>query len=234
MNNTPKHIAIIMDGNRRWARKKGLGAVAGHKHATDYNVEELIEACGSLGVNYLTLWAFSTENWNRDKREVEGVLKLFRRALEEKVDRFIEKGARLQIIGDISRFPEDIRDGLDQAIQKSKDNSKIIVTFALNYGGRDEIVRAVRKIIESGTHESEVDEKLISSQLDTANMPDPELIIRTGGEQRMSGFMAWQGVYSEYYFTDILFPDFGKQELEDALDEYTRRERRFGAGQYKK
>lgn len=233
VSNIPNHVAIIMDGNRRWAKKRGLGAVAGHRRATDYNVEELIEKCGEMGIKYLTLWAFSTENWKRDKREIEGVLKLFRRAIREKVAKFVEKGAKLQVIGDLSRFPEDIRKGLDEAIEKSEGNTKIVVTFALNYGGRDEMVRAVRKIVDSGVNASEVNEELISSNLDTKGMPDPDLIIRTGGVFRMSGFMAWQGVYSEYYFTDTLFPDFDKNELEKALIEYGKRERRFGGGKFK-
>lgn len=224
-NKIPEHVGIIMDGNRRWARKRGLSAVKGHAYAVDTVTEELIERAGERGVKYLTLWAFSTENWNRDKQEVEGLMKLFRKALVTKVERFIEKGARLQLIGDMSRFPEDIRKGMEEAIEKSSSNNKIVVTFALNYGGRDEIVRAVNKLVGEG---EKIDEEGFSKLLDTAEMPDPDLIIRTGGEKRLSGFLPWQGTYAELLFVDTLFPDFGPDELDKAIEEYQGRQRRFG------
>jgi len=215
--NIPNHIAIIMDGNRRWAKKRGLAAVAGHAFAVDSVVEQLIERAGELGVKYLTLWAFSTENWGREKDEVEGIMSLFRKALMTKVQKFIEKGARLRMIGDISRFAPDIQEGMKKAMKASEQNTKIMVTFALNYGGRDEIKRAVEK--------GGVD---FEKYLDTAGMPDPDLIIRTGGEQRLSGFLMWQSAYSELYFTETLFPDFGPKELDTAIEEYQGRQRRFG------
>lgn len=215
--NIPNHIAIIMDGNRRWAKQRGLAAVAGHAFAVDSVVEQLIERAGELGVKYLTLWAFSTENWGREKDEVEGIMSLFRKALMTKVQKFIEKGARLRMIGDISRFAPDIQDGMKKAMKASEQNTKIMVTFALNYGGRDEIKRAVEK--------GGVD---FEKYLDTAGMPDPDLIIRTGGEQRLSGFLMWQSAYSELYFTETLFPDFGPKELDTAIEEYQGRQRRFG------
>ena len=215
--NIPNHIAIIMDGNRRWAKQRGLAAVAGHAFAVDSVVEQLIERAGELGVKHLTLWAFSTENWGRDKEEVEGVMNLFRKALMTKVQKFIEKGARLRMIGDISRFAPDIQEGMNKAMKASEQNTKIMVTFALNYGGRDEIKRAVEK--------GGVD---FEKYLDTAGMPDPDLIIRTGGEQRLSGFLMWQSAYSELYFTETLFPDFGPKELDTAIEEYQGRQRRFG------
>ncbi len=215
--NIPNHIAIIMDGNRRWAKKRGLAAVAGHAFAVDSVVEQLIERAGELGVKYLTLWAFSTENWGREKDEVEGIMSLFRKALMTKVQKFIEKGARLRMIGDISRFAPDIQEGMKKAMKASEQNTKITVTFALNYGGRDEIKRAVEK--------GGVD---FEKYLDTAGMPDPDLIIRTGGEQRLSGFLMWQSAYSELYFTETLFPDFGPKELDTAIEEYQGRQRRFG------
>ena len=214
--NIPNHIAIIMDGNRRWAKKRVLAAVAGHAFAVDSVVEQLIERAGELGVKYLTLWAFSTENWGREKDEVEGIMSLFRKALMTKVQKFIEKGARLRMIGDISRFAPDIQDGMKKAMKASEQNTKIMVTFALNYGGRDEIKRAVEK--------GGVD---FEKYLDTAEMPDPDLIIRTGGEQRLSGFLMWQSAYSELYFTETLFPDFGPKELDTAIEEYQVRQRRF-------
>lgn len=215
--NIPNHIAIIMDGNRRWAKQRGLAAVAGHAFAVDSVVEQLIERAGELGVKYLTLWAFSTENWGREKDEVEGIMSLFRKALMTKVQKFIEKGARLRMIGDISRFAPDIQEGMNKAMKASGQNTKIMVTFALNYGGRDEIKRAVEK--------GGVD---FEKYLDTAGMPDPDLIIRTGGEQRLSGFLMWQSAYSELYFTETLFPDFGPKELDTAIEEYQGRQRRFG------
>ncbi|RKY70955.1 MAG: di-trans,poly-cis-decaprenylcistransferase [Candidatus Latescibacterota bacterium] len=216
----PKHVGIIMDGNRRWAKKKGLGVVAGHVRAVDEVVEKLIERAGEREVEYLTLWAFSTENWNRDVGELKGIMKLFRRALASKVEKFIKQGARLKMIGDMSRFDEDIQEGMRQAEEMSKNNTKIVVTFALNYGGRDEILRAVEKSKKNGGG--------IEDNLDTVGMPDPDLIIRTGGEKRLSGFLTWQSVYSELYFTDILFPDFFPEELDKALEEFQNRQRRFG------
>lgn len=221
----PKHVAVLMDGNRRWARKQGLSAIKGHAYAVERVVEELIERAGERGIEYLTLWAFSTENWTRDRKEVEGLMNLFRKALVTKVEKFIEKGARLRLIGDMSKFAPDIQEGMEKAIAASEKNDKIVVTFALNYGGRDEIVRAVNKAIKRGEL---IDEAGLGQLLDTAGMPDPDLIIRTGGEQRLSGFMAWQATYAEFYFTEVLFPDFTPKELDKALEEYQVRQRRFG------
>jgi undecaprenyl diphosphate synthase len=213
----PKHVAIIMDGNRRWAKAQGMNILSGHAYAMDEVVEKLIESAGELGIEYLTLWAFSTENWGREKDEVAGLMNLFRKALMTKVDTFIAKGARLKMLGDMTKFSPDIQDGMKQAMKKSETNTKITVAFALNYGGRDEIMRAV----ETGGTEFE-------KHLDTAGMPDPDLIIRTGGEQRLSGFLMWQSAYSELYFTDTLFPDFDTDKLQEAVEEYQRRQRRFG------
>jgi len=213
----PKHVGIIMDGNRRWARKRGRTAIAGHAEAVDKVVEKLIEHAGERGVKYLTLWTFSTENWGREKDEVEGLMNLFRKALMTKVERFIAKGARLCLIGDMERFALDIQKGMKKAMAESEKNDKITVTFALNYGGRDEIKRAVAK----GGVEFE-------KYLDTAGMPEPDLIIRTGGEQRTSGFLMWSACYAEWYFTTVLFPDFTPAEFDLALAEYARRQRRFG------
>jgi undecaprenyl diphosphate synthase len=226
----PKHVAIIMDGNRRWAKKRGLPAIAGHAEAVDHTVETLIERAGELGVKYLTLWAFSTENWGREATEVTGLMNLFRKALMTKVERFITQGARLQLIGDMSRFAPDIQDGMKQAVAASEHNDKITVTFALNYGGRDEIVRAVVRCMnqDSRFKIQELDQDVFACYLDTAGMPDPDLIIRTGGEQRLSGFLLWQAAYSELLFVDTLFPDFGPAELDAAIENYQGRQRRFG------
>lgn len=215
--NIPNHIAIIMDGNRRWAKAKGLPVIAGHAYAVEKTVEELIERAGELGVEYLTLWAFSTENWGRAEDEVTGVMNLFRKALQNKVGKFIEKGARLRLIGDMSRFSSDIQEGMKRAMLASEKNTKITVAFALNYGGRDEIKRAVQ-----------VGGADFEKNLDTYEMPDPDLIIRTGGEQRTSGFLMWSGAYAEWYFTDLLFPDFTPEKLDLAIEEYQNRQRRFG------
>lgn len=213
----PKHVGIIMDGNRRWAKARGMNPLAGHSKAMEETVENLIEAAGELGVEYLTMWAFSTENWGRAEEEVSGLMNLFRKALMTKVDKFISKGARLKIIGDMSKFSPDIQEGMKLAMKKSESNTKITVAFALNYGGRDEIRRAVQK----GWPDFE-------KYLDTAMMPDPDLIIRTGGEQRLSGFLMWSSPYSELYFTDTLFPDFDKTKLQAAIEEFEKRQRRFG------
>lgn len=231
-NQTPKHVAIIMDGNRRWAKKQGLASIAGHAYAVDKVVEEIIEKAGEMGIKYLTLWAFSTENWQRDREEVSGLMNLFRKALMTKVEKFIAKGARLKMIGDISRFAPDIQEGMRAAEKKSQMNDKITVTFALNYGGRDEIVRAIGKMLNDPTRSDLVGLRLqdqtLERYLDTAGMPDPDLIIRTGGEQRTSGFLMWQSAYSEWYFTDKLFPEFTPAELEKAVEEYQGRQRRYG------
>ena len=228
-NTIPKHVAIIMDGNRRWAKKQGLAAVAGHQYATDHVVENLIERAGELGVQYLTLWAFSTENWGREKTEVDGIMNMFRNALVTKVKKFIEQGARLRMIGDMSRFSLDIQEGMKKAMAASEKNDKITVTFALNYGGRDEILRAIRRGIQDSRFKiQDLNEETFSSLLDTAGTPDPDLIIRTGGEERMSGFLMWQAAYAEYYFTETLFPEFTPEKFDAAIEDFQKRQRRFG------
>ena len=213
----PKHVAIIMDGNRRWAKKQGLSAIAGHNYVVDQVIEPIIERCGDLGIEYLTLWAFSTENWGRDPIELSGLMALFKRGIMEKLGGLIKKGARLRMIGDLSKFSPDLQEGMRKAIKESEGNTKINVMFALNYGGRDEIVRAVGK----GGVEFE-------KYLDTVGMSDPDLIIRTGGEQRLSGFMMWQSAYSELYFTKTLMPDLTIEKFDLAIEEYQNRQRRFG------
>ena len=225
MSDLPKHIAIVMDGNRRWAKQKGLDPSAGHRRVVEYTAEALIEKCVEIGVPYLTLWAWSSENWKRSKLEVTGIMKLFRWALETQAKKLIKKGARIKVIGDLSKFPDDIRTGMEKLMEASKDNSKITVTYGLNYGGRDEIVRAVNDIDLSENHIVEED---ISKHLDTAGMPDPDLWIRPGGEKRLSGFMIWQVAYAELYFSNLLMPDFGPEALDKAIEEYMQRQRRFG------
>ncbi|MBI2611621.1 di-trans,poly-cis-decaprenylcistransferase [Candidatus Gottesmanbacteria bacterium] len=237
LNNTPQHVAIIMDGNRRWARKKNLPVLGGHQYALDHTVEELVETAGGLGIKYITFWAWSTENWGRNQKEVSGIMKLLLYAIKSKVEKFNKKGARLKVIGDISKFSDSIQKGIHESIEKTNQNDKITVIFALNYGGRDEILRAIKKLnaktpsrwpnglLEGG---GSITEQMFSQLLDTSDIPDPDMIIRTGGEKRLSGFMLWQSEYSELYFTDVLFPDFKKKELKKAVEWFSQRNRRFG------
>ncbi len=223
----PNHIAIIMDGNRRWARSHGWEAIRGHEYVVDNVIEPLVDRCIELGIPYLTLWAFSTENWERDKSEIEGMMKLFRRAFEKKVEDLHKKGVQLRIIGNIDRFPEDIAQSAKKWVEISKDNSKITVSFALNYGGREEILTAISKLAAPGKNGTITAEEF-EQHLSTSGMPDPDLIIRPGGQLRLSGFLPWQSVYAELYFTDVLMPEFTAPELDEALEDYASRQRRFG------
>lgn len=227
-NNLPKHIAIIMDGNRRWARKRGLNPAKGHEFAALNTVEPLIEKCGELGIPYVTFWAWSTENWKREPDEVDGIFYAFRLGLKSLAKRFISKGAKLNILGDINKFPADIVTKVKEILKTSLKNHKITVNFALHYGGRDEILRAVKKIISEKIDFDKIDEKIFSEHLDTAGMPDPDIVIRTGGEQRTSGYLPWQSVYSELFFTKTLFPDFSPAKLQHIICKYQQRERRMG------
>lgn len=224
----PKHIAIIMDGNRRWARSHGLEIIRGHEYVVDKVIEPLTDRCIELGIPYLTLWAFSTENWKRDKAEIEGMMCLFRKAFERKTEDLHAKGVRMQILGDIEKFPGDIAEQAKKWAKLSEKNAKITISFALNYGGRQEILRGIHRAAQQGLDLSSITEEQFSALLDTAKVPDPDLIIRPGGQLRLSGFMPWQSVYSELYFSDTLMPDFGAQELDLALEEYQARQRRFG------
>lgn len=227
----PQHIAIIMDGNRRWAKQHGLAVLKGHSYVTDHVIEPLVDRCIELQIPYLTLWAFSTENWQRDEQEVQGLLQIFRKAFQKSVEELHRKGVKLNMIGNLERFPADIQVGVKEWIDKSYSNTKITVTFALNYGGRDEITRAVNKALhhqQTTGAVAQLTESEIANQLDTAGLPDPDLIIRPGGEKRLSGFLAWQAVYAELYFTDVLMPDFSPLELDKALADFANRRRRFG------
>jgi undecaprenyl diphosphate synthase len=228
MQSTLKHVAIMMDGNRRWARAKGMPPIKGHEYAANNTIEPLIEKCVDMGIPYVTFWAFSTENWKRDEKEVKGILDIFRFAFGTLALRFIARGAKLRILGDMSRFPEDIAKKTLDMIGKSSKNNKITVSFALNYGGRDEITRAIKKIVSEKIPAGDITETVISDHLDTVGMPDPDLVIRTGGEQRTSGYLPWQSVYSEYVFTPTLFPDFTPDKFVTAIDDYLSRDRRFG------
>ena len=228
----PKHVAIIMDGNRRWAAERGLGAMAGHKRVVEKVLEPLIEKGGELGIEYMTFWAWSSENWSRPEKEVGGIMKLFVWALKHKVKKLIEKGARLRVIGDTDKFSKEIREGLEKAVKASEKNTEINVTLAINYGGRDEILRAVKRAVVVGHKPDDLNKETLAKFLDTAGMPDPDLIIRPGGAKRLSGFMLWQSEYSELYFTDVLMPDFGPDELEKVVGAFGRRSRRYGGGSF--
>lgn len=215
-----------MDGNRRWAKANGLPILEGHRRVSTVVLEELIEHAAKMGVTYLTLWAFSTENWKRDTNEVTGIMTIFRHGLKTMGMKMHKKGVRIQMIGDMSKFPSDIQQSLNQFIELTKNNTAITVVFALNYGGRDEIVRAVNKAIKS--HATRVGHDDFSRLLDTQGIPDPELIIRTGGEQRTSGFLLWQSEYSEWIFPSWYMPDFTPARFDELIEEFNARKRRFG------
>jgi len=230
--NGPRHVAFIMDGNRRWARSNKLKALQGHTKGADI-IRPLVEYCAEYGISYLTFWAFSTENWKRDEQEVEHLMNLFRSFITGDLMRdLMENGVKLTTIGDLSKFPEDIVRSIENVVDKSKNNTKITVIMALNYGGREEILHAIKsmqKSIGNSVSSTEnVTEEEFEKYLYTAGVPDPDIIIRTGGEMRLSGHLPWQSVYSELFFTDTLWPDFTKDELGNILEEYKRRERRFG------
>lgn len=220
----PTHIAVMMDGNRRWARERGLPVLEGHRKVANDILEPLIEYAAKQGVKYITLWAFSTENWNRSEQEVRGIMQIFRHVIRKRWQKLHEKGVRIRVIGDISKFPEDIHSALTKVIKQTKNNTKITTIFALNYGGRDEILRAIKKLKNT----TRVHEKEFSSLLDTSGIPDPEIIVRTGGEQRLSGFLLWQSQYSELYFPSWYMPEFTPEKLDEVIDEYKKRNRRFG------
>lgn len=232
MTSIPAHVAIIMDGNRRWATQKGLAAVKGHDKAARDVIEPIVDRAIELGVSFLTFWAFSTENWKRDKAEISALMGIFREGLKKLGMKLHEKGVRLNIIGEMGKFPKDIQEKSRYYLDMSRGNKKITVSFALNYGGRDEILRAIKRLLQAVSGKrlavSELTEESFGQFLDTAGIPDPDLIIRTGGELRLSGYFPWQSVYSELYFTDTLWPDFTPAEFDKAIEEFQRRERRFG------
>ncbi len=231
MDNIPQHIAIIMDGNGRWAKKRALPRKAGHKAGAE-TLEKIIGHCSKLGVKHLTVYAFSTENWKRSQEEVDAIMDLLRQYLNVYFKRFLKDNIRLRVIGDRSRLAQDIQESIMENENRTKDKDGLCVHIALNYGGRDELCRAVKKAakdVETGNLKAEeITEDVIASYLDTADVPDPELVIRTSGEERISNFLLWQVAYSEFYFTDALWPDFTDKMLEEAIYDYQNRERRFG------
>lgn len=227
----PEHIAIILDGNGRWAAKRNIPRAMGHKAGCE-TLEGIVEDCARLGVKYLTVYAFSTENWKRSKEEVSALMQLFRLYAVKLMKVASDNNVRVKMIGDKSRFDKDIAKSIDSLVESTKDNTGLTFVFAVNYGGRDELKRAVRHIavdVAAGRLEPEsIEEATISDYLDTAGMPEPDLLIRTSGELRISNFLLWQIAYAEIYVTDVLWPDFHRNELMQAIEAYNKRERRFG------
>ena len=223
----PTHIAIIMDGNGRWAISRGLPRLAGHRAGTE-NLRKVIEACVEFDVQYLTLYAFSTENWGRPLEEVQGLMRILEDVIDRELKKLHEQGVRLLHLGHLDKLKPSLRQKVLNAIEYTKDNQRLTLCVAFNYGGRDEIVCAIQDMIENGVKPEDVTDELVGKFLFTAGVPDPDLIIRTSGELRGSNFLIWQGAYSEWYFTPTYWPDFGKDELARALEEYKHRQRRFG------
>ena len=229
--NVPEHIAIIMDGNGRWAKERGLPRVQGHRAGAE-SVREAVAACSELGVKYLTLYAFSSENWNRPKAEVDALMKLLERFLKEKTPEILSKNVRLQAIGRIDLLPESCRKQLNKSIESSAENDGLTLILALSYGGREEIIDGVKSVLRA-VQDGHIDEAMITpelfdSHLYTRYFPDPDLMIRTSGEMRISNFLLWQLSYSEFYVTRKNWPDFRRNDLEEAIAEYNRRHRRYG------
>lgn len=230
--NIPKHVAIIMDGNRRWAKKRGLPTQLGHSEGAS-TLEKVADACSELGIEYLTVYAFSTENWKRSNDEVDYLMKLLAKHIKDFDKRIKSRDIRFRMVGDINRLNSELQEGICAIEERTKDNKGLTVNIAINYGGRAEITYVSKMIAEEIRNGSlqveDIDENVISKYLQTKDSPDPELIIRTGGENRLSGFLLWQSAYSELYFTEVLWPDFNKDELEKAIMEYNNRKRNFGA-----
>jgi undecaprenyl diphosphate synthase len=223
----PRHVAMIMDGNGRWAARRGLERIAGHERGTE-NIRRITQAAAELGIEYLTLWAFSTENWRRPADEIAGIMRILGEAIDREVDELDRQGAQLRHIGSLEGLAPHLRQAVLAAIARTRHNDRLILTLAFNYGGRQEIVAAVRDIVASGALPQDIDEETIAAHLFTGDMPDPDLIIRTSGEIRMSNFLLWQSAFAELYFTPVLWPDFGPDDLRAAVAAYGQRERRFG------
>jgi len=225
--NIPKHVAIIMDGNGRWAKARGLPRTEGHRAGTE-NLRRILRAAVRNGIEVLTIYAFSTENWSRPRAEVRMLLRILETVIDRELDELNAEGVQLRHIGELDGISGGLQKKIHKAMELTKNNTRLIVNIAFNYGGRDEIVHAVRRIIEDGIPADQVNEALIDSYLYTGGLPDPDLIIRTSGELRVSNFLIWQGAYSEYYATPVFWPDFDETELKRALASYAQRKRRFG------
>lgn len=229
--NIPQHVAIILDGNGRWAKAKGMPRNYGHAQGSK-NVEKICEEAWRMGIKYLTVYAFSTENWNRPKEEVNALMKLLRNYMKTCLKTAVKNDMKVRVIGDITKLDEDIQKRILELEEATKNNGGLNFQIAINYGSRDEITRAVRTLAEDVKEgklmPEEVNEACIERYLDTHDIPDPDLLIRTSGEQRLSNYLLWQLAYTEFYFTDVPWPDFSKQELEKAIEQYNRRDRRYG------
>ncbi len=225
--NIPQHVAIIMDGNGRWALSRNLPRLAGHRAGTE-NLRRILTASVEFGIQYLTLYAFSTENWGRPVEEVRGLMRILENVIDRELNELNEQGVQLRHIGRLDRLKPSLKQKVLDAIELTKDNRRLVLNVAFNYGGRDEIVWAIRHMIEDGVAPEDVTVDLVNQYLFTAGVPDPDLIIRTSGELRGSNFLIWQGAYAEWYFTPIYWPDFDKEALHKAILEYSQRDRRFG------
>lgn len=226
-NSIPYHVAIIMDGNRRWAKSRGLKSTEGHRAGYE-NFKKIAEECRKIGVKILTVFAFSTENWKRPQIEVSFLMDLLFNGIKEQEKFFKENNIRFNVIGQIERLPGFVRNEAERVMMETKDNKKGIINLALNYGGRAEILDAVKKIVKEKLPAEKINEEIFNKYIYTAGQPDPDLIIRTSGEQRLSGFLPWQGVYSEIYFSNKMWPDFHEEDLKEAIEEYQLRQRRYG------
>src|SRR5436190_15622402 len=224
---SPQHVAIIMDGNGRWARGRGLPRLFGHRAGTE-NIRRIVHACVENDVKYLTVYAFSTENWNRPSGEVQGLMRILAEVIQKETPELDREGVQIRHLGHMEYVPAALQESIRYAVETTRHNSRLVLSVCFNYGGRDDIVRAVREIIASGVKPEDVTEEVISRHLYTSDIPDPDLIVRTAGEMRLSNFLIWQAAYAEYYSTPTLWPDFGREELWTALEAYARRERRFG------
>jgi undecaprenyl diphosphate synthase len=223
----PHHVAIIMDGNGRWAQSRGLPRTEGHRQGTE-NLRRILREAKDVGIKILTIYAFSTENWNRPPREVMTLMRLLEIFVDREIDELDNEGVQIRHVGAQEGIAPHLLRKIQHAVERTAHNNTLMLNVAFNYGGRDEIIHAVRSIIESGVAAEDVDEKLINEHLFTHGLPDPDLIIRTSGELRISNFLIWQGAYAEYYATDVFWPDFDESELHRAIEEYSRRKRRFG------
>lgn len=227
MPNTPRHVGFIMDGNGRWARQRSLPRTEGHRAGAE-RARQMVRVASEHGIEAITLYAFSKENWLRPKDEVSILMKLLETYLRREINSLIEEGIRFRAIGELSRLPQSIQELISQSQERSRHLTRMTVTAALSYGGRDEIIRAFKKALASGIKPDELTEEGFSKFLDTEGLPEPDLIIRTSGEMRISNFLTWQSAYSEFYFTDTLWPDFSPEEFVRAIEDFRRRERRFG------
>ena len=228
LQQTPAHVAIIMDGNGRWAKERGRPRLEGHRAGVD-NIRSVLETLSEYGVKYLTIYAFSTENWHRPHEEVESLMVILQEAIQRETSALHERGVRILHLGRVDRLSPELKEAVSYAQELTKDNTAITLSVAFDYGGRAEILQAARQVVQEGISPEALDEAKFGSYLYTAALPDPDLIIRTGGEMRLSNFLLWQSAYSEYYPTSTLWPDLGEKDIATAIESFSRRQRRFGA-----